>query len=150
MQRSWLIGWMMCSLAAMAFAADEPQARLEQLEEEAFQQAVALVGPSVVRIETVGGLATIGQGVTAAGTTSGLVLSEDGYIVSSAFHFASKPTSILATLADGRRFPVKLVATDRLRMVVLLKIKRPGCRRVRRHRRTSSESANGRLPSVAR
>ncbi len=59
------------------------------------------------------------------GPTTGLVVSADGYIISSAFNFVQKPASILVTLADGTRLPAKLVATDHSRMLVLLKVESP-------------------------
>jgi serine protease Do len=104
-------------------SADE---RLEALEEQAFREAAALVSPAVVRIETVGGLEEIAPGLTASGVTSGLVVSADGDIITSAFTFAGKPTSILVTLPDGRRFPARRVSTDRQRMLTLLKIDATG------------------------
>lgn len=100
----------------------QPDANLERLEERAFQEAAALIAPSLVRIDTVGGLEQLSDEVTAAGSTTGLVVSADGYLVSSAFHFASKPASILVTLADGRRLSAEQIATDRQRMVTLLKV----------------------------
>lgn len=96
--------------------------RLEQAEEQAFKQAAVVASPSIVRIDTVGGLDVVGRTLTSTAPTTGLVVEENGYIVSSAFNFLSKPASILVTLPDGRRFPAKMVATDRLRMVTLLKI----------------------------
>ena len=56
------------------------------------------------------------------GPTTGLIVSADGYIISSAFNFVARPSSILVGLADGTRTPAKLVATDHQRMLVLLKI----------------------------
>ena len=56
------------------------------------------------------------------GPTTGLIVDPEGYIVSSAFNFSNKPTSILVRLPDGTRKPAKLVATDHVRMIVLLKI----------------------------
>ncbi|MBS0203696.1 MAG: PDZ domain-containing protein [Planctomycetes bacterium] len=106
-----------------AFAAD---GKLEALEEQAFKQAAALVDPSLVRIETVGGLEQVGEVLLGTGPTSGLVVSEDGYIISSSFNFVSKPASILVTLADGRRFPARQVANDKLRLLTLLKIDAAG------------------------
>lgn len=101
-----------------ALAADELQRR----EEQAMKAAVARVAPSVVRIETVGGLERVGQVLIGTGPTTGLVVSAEGHMVSSAFNFAQKPDSILVTLNDGSRHAAKLVATDRSRMLVLLKI----------------------------
>ena len=110
-------------LMRSAFAADE---KLEALEESAFKQAAALVDPSLVRIETVGGLEQVGEVTLGTGPTSGLVVSEDGFVISSSFNFVSKPASILVTHADGRRFPAKLIASDKLKLLTLLKIEATG------------------------
>ncbi|MCH7753402.1 MAG: PDZ domain-containing protein, partial [Planctomycetes bacterium] len=58
----------------------------------------------------------------AQGPTTGLVVSADGYIVSSAFNFAQQPTSILVQLPSGEQTPAQLVAHDKNRMLVLLKV----------------------------
>ncbi len=98
---------------------------LAALEEDAIKAAVARVAPSVVRIETVGGLERVGNVLLGSGSTTGLIISADGYIVSSAFNFAQKPDSILVTLAGGARTAAKLVATDHDRKLVLLKVEPP-------------------------
>ena len=95
---------------------------LESLEPAAFASAVERVAPSVVRIETIGGLDRVGQILLGSGPTTGLVVDPDGYIVSSAFNFINQPSSILVRLPDGVRKPATLVANDRSRMLVLLKI----------------------------
>jgi serine protease Do len=87
------------------------------------QAAAAAVAESVVRIQTVGGLEQLGDVALAAGPTTGLVVSEDGLIVSSAFNFAQRPASILVTLSDGETAPAEIVATDNSRMLVLLRIR---------------------------
>ena len=121
-------------------------------EERAIKAALARVAPSVVRIETVGGLERVGQMLVGTGPTTGLVVSADGYIISSAFNFVQKPDSILVTLADGSRHAARLVATDHSRMLVLLKIdtRRPGSPCPRRCREAKCASANGRSPWAAR
>ncbi len=91
-------------------------------EQQAFRAAVGRVAPSVVRIETIGGLERIGGLLFGTGPTTGLVVAPDGYIVSSAFNFLHRPASILVQPADGVRKPARLVATDHNRMIVLLKI----------------------------
>jgi len=106
-------------LAAMPLAAAED---LDQLEEQAFRAAVARVAPSVVRIETVGGLDKVGSVLVGTGPTTGLAVGPEGWIVSSAFNFLHRPASILVQLPDGTRKPARLVATDHNRMLVLLKI----------------------------
>lgn len=103
-----------------------PSADLEAKEEQAFQQATALVAPSVVKIETVGGLDRVSGQLTASGPTTGVIVAADGLIISSAFNFAAKPEQILVTLADGRRLPAQLVATDRSRMLTLLRVDEQG------------------------
>lgn len=105
-------------IAVLTVAAED----LDLLEQRAFQAAVEKVSPSVVRIETVGGLERVGEVEFGAGPTTGLVVSEDGYIVSSAFNFVNEPSSILVQLPDGARKPAELVATDHNRKIVLLKI----------------------------
>ena len=37
------------------------------------------------------------------GPTTGLIVSEDGYVLSSAFNFINQPTSILVSLPSGKR-----------------------------------------------
>ena len=112
-----------CATTRSAFAAE---GKLEALEESAFKQAAALVDPSLVRIETVGGLEQVGEVTLGTGPTSGVVVSEDGFVISSSFNFVSKPSSILVTLADGRRFPAKLIASDKLKLLTLLKVEATG------------------------
>jgi S1-C subfamily serine protease/pimeloyl-ACP methyl ester carboxylesterase len=98
------------------------QESLDDLEDQALRDAVAAVAPSVVQIETVGGLERVGKLLVSTGPTTGLVVSEDGYILSSAFNFVQKPTSILVTLPSGKRAPAQIVARDQSRMLVLLKV----------------------------
>jgi serine protease Do len=112
-------------LAALLPAAVRGAADLDEIEKQAFRAAVDRVAPSVVRIETIGGLEQVARMLAGTGPTTGLVVSADGYIVSSAFNFANKPDSILVQLADGARKPARLVATDHNRMLVLLKIDPP-------------------------
>ena len=95
---------------------------LIELEERALQAAVAKVAPSVVRIETFGGLERVGKFIVGDGPTTGLVVSEDGYVISSAFNFVQKPDSILVTVGDGSRAAAEIVARDQSRMLVLLKV----------------------------
>ncbi len=113
-------GWAMTSTA---IAVD---GKLEALEEQAFKQAAALADPSVVRIETVGGLERLDDVLLGTGPTTGVVVSTDGFIISSSFNFVSKPASILVTLSDGRRLPARHIADDQLRFLTLLKVDADG------------------------
>ncbi len=107
---------MICTAAARA------QDNLPALEEQAMQAAAQRVAASVVRIETLGGVEQVEGTLLGSGPTTGLVVSPDGYILSSAFAFAGQPSSILATLPSGKRVSASIVARDESRMLVLLKV----------------------------
>lgn len=110
----------LCCWLSLAAA---PAADVGDLEQQAFRDAVARVAPSVVQIETLGSQSLANQRVLGNGASTGLVVGADGYIVTSAFNLAGKPTSILVRLPDGTRKSAEVVATDHHRMLVLLKIK---------------------------
>lgn len=95
---------------------------LEALEERAMKAAVSEVAPAVVRIETFGGLEKVGKALVGTGPTTGLIVHEDGYVLSSAFNFIQQPSSILVTMPDGKRASAEIVSRDRSRMLVLLKV----------------------------
>ncbi len=118
--------WLSIVLVPSVSLGQQSAVNLESLEEQAFKEASAVVAPSVVRIQTVGGLDRVGRVLTGTAATTGVVVSGDGYVISSAFNFASRPASVLVTLADGRRFPAKIIANDRSRMLTLLKIEAEG------------------------
>jgi S1-C subfamily serine protease len=86
-------------------------------EERALQQAVAQVAASVVQIEVLGGLETGNDG-----PVSGLAVSQDGYILSSAVNFPPSFTSILVSTPSGKRATATLVSHDYNRNLVLLKV----------------------------
>jgi len=97
-------------------------AQVDALEQEAFQQATALAGPSIVRIETIGGRDVVGELITGTGPTTGVVVSSDGYVITSSFNFIAQPAQILVTLPDDRRFTAEVVARDTSKMLTLLKV----------------------------
>jgi S1-C subfamily serine protease/predicted esterase len=104
-------------VGTFAFAQD-----VTEQEEAAFKAAVKQASASVVRVETFGGLEKVGQLLVGTGPTTGLVVAADGYILSSAFNFVQKPSSILVTLPNGTRKPAKIISRDNHRMLVLLKV----------------------------
>ncbi|NOZ40025.1 MAG: PDZ domain-containing protein [Planctomycetes bacterium] len=110
-------------LTLLAFSpARGTEQSLAELEQQALHDATASVANSVVQIRTVGGLDRVGKTLLSQGPTTGLIVSADGYIVSSAFNFAGHPSSILVRLADGKQRAAKLIARDKNRMLVLLKV----------------------------
>lgn len=120
-----LTRWFACLAAFACSVAASGQEDVTELEEQAFRAAVLRVAPAVVRIETIGGLEKVGNVLVGEGATTGLVVSDDGYVVSSAFNFVQQPTSILVTLPDGKRAAAQIVARDTSRMLVLLKVNTP-------------------------
>ncbi len=110
------------TLCAAGSAVAQQTGRLAVLEERALKQAAAVIAPSIVRIETVGGVERVENILAGTGPTTGVVVSEDGYIITSSFNFAAKPASILVTLADGRRFAARQIASDEVKMLTLIKI----------------------------
>src|SRR3954452_8484177 len=97
--------------------------------EKVTQAAVKKVSPGVVKIETQGGTDIVKVGPKGAqfrkalGPTTGVVVSADGYVISSAFNFINNPTTILVEVPGEKKpFIAKKVATDTSRMLTLLKI----------------------------
>ncbi|MFI4875788.1 MAG: PDZ domain-containing protein [Blastopirellula sp. JB062] len=108
----------LASLSAVSRADDD----LNTLEQKALREAVEIVAPSVIQIETVGGLEKVGDQLAGGGPCSALVVSADGYLLSSGYNFVHEPTSILASLPNGKRTAAKIVARDHSRNLVLLQI----------------------------
>lgn len=97
--------------------------------EQATIAASAKAAPSVVQINTQGGSDLVAIGPKGAhfrkslGPTTGVIVSADGYIISSAFNFINSPTTILVEIQGQKKpFIAKKVATDKARMLTLLKI----------------------------
>jgi serine protease Do len=95
---------------------------LDRLEQQAIAAAVDAAEKSVVQIRTIGGLDQLNGQALAQGPTTGLIVSADGLVVSSAFNFAQQPTSILVRLPDGTQRPARSVGRDHIRMLVLLRV----------------------------
>ena len=97
------------------------------LAAKAFRIAANKVLPSVVYIESFGGVAS-GQGGIGGirrpgdGPTTGIVVSPDGYIITSTFNFIQKPPVITVQFRDGQRRVAKLVGRDNTRRICLLKV----------------------------
>lgn len=62
----------------------------------------------------------------AQGATTGVVLSEDGWVLASRFALNFDPTTILVTLPDGKSFEARRVGEDKSRGLALLKIEATG------------------------
>src|SRR3954468_2411953 len=99
-------------MASLRFVADLPPAEEEPLD--AYSRAVVAVaervGPSVANLR--GGRG--GRGGTAEGGGSGIVVTTDGFILTSAHvvHASARPPR--ATFADGREVAARVVGADPL------------------------------------
>jgi len=101
------------------------QQDLFEEEQSAFKNAALFSAQSVVQIEAFAGQELIEQQKVPQGATTGTVIHEDGWIVTSMFYFRNQPASITVLLGDETRLPAKLVARDNNRELVLLKITPP-------------------------
>jgi serine protease Do len=95
---------------------------LLEAEQEAIRQAASFASASVVQIETFGGMELVDQQRIAVGASTGTVVGEDGWIVTSLFNLRSQPAAINVILPSGERLTAKLVARDHSREYALLKV----------------------------
>jgi serine protease Do len=76
------------------------------------------------------------------GPTTGLIISEDGFILTSAWNFDSKPQATVVTTHDGRAHAARLLGIDRAAGLALLKIDAMDLPMARfRHPKTAKEGA---------
>ncbi len=97
------------------------------LTSQAFRGAAEKVQPSLVTIESYGGVAAVqgrigGIRKQGEGNTTGIVISPDGYIVTSTFNFIQRPPVITVVTSDGKRHTAQLMGQDNIRKICLLKI----------------------------
>lgn len=123
---AWLL-LLAALLVAPLAQSDELPATGILLAPKAFRAAAEKVLPSIVRIETFGGLdaATSSNG-PGEGPTTGLVLSSDGLIVTSTFNFLKRPPIITVILPSGERKVAQLLGRDDTRKICLLKVEAAG------------------------
>ena len=103
---------------ATNFAQDADQ----QLESQ-IAKVAEMAAQSVVGIETIGGTGKVDGTKKSNGAGTGIVIDSEGYVLTAEYFLADQPTGIAATLPDGKRVPATVVAHDRSRNLVLLKIK---------------------------
>lgn len=97
------------------------------LTSKAFRSAADRVSPSLVTIESYGGVSAVqgkigGIRKQGEGNTTGIVISPDGFILTSTFNFIQRPPVISVILSSGKRHFAKLVGRDDTRKICLLKI----------------------------
>ncbi|MBK8269014.1 MAG: PDZ domain-containing protein [Planctomycetes bacterium] len=125
----WLAAWLLP--VGPVWEGPDPY-EFERARAAVVRAAVAKAAHSIVTIETIGGAQPIQErgerGPVEAGfrladgPSTGLVLSADGYIVTSSFNFAREPSIITVTLHDDRRLVATLLGRDHIRRLALLKV----------------------------
>lgn len=130
MTRRWSVA-LCCAAWLTGVGVGRPQDVNEETE-KAIKQAVARVSSSVVQIETSGGTELLGGSgpnavIKGIGPTTGVVVSPDGYIITSAFNFANKPSAVFVAIpGETERRVAKIVANDLTRMLTLIKVEATG------------------------
>jgi S1-C subfamily serine protease len=126
----WAVVPAALALVGLALVPAAAALDLDEAQEKAVKEAVRKIAPCVVKIETSGGTEVVRAGGgprglirRGTGPTSGLIVSADGFIISSAFNFANKPATIRVQLPGTKdRKVARVVATDTTRMLTLLKV----------------------------
>jgi serine protease Do len=93
----------------------------------AFRQAAARIRPCLVTIESFGGVSAVqgrigGIRKQGEGNTTGVMISPDGWIITSTFNFIQKPPIITVVTSDGQRHVATMHGRDDTRKLCLLKI----------------------------
>lgn len=92
---------------------------------DAVRKAVATVAPGVVRIRIVG-TENRGDLSVSSQVTTGVVVSERGEVLTSVLGFSGSSAGILVEDSTGNRSAARIVATDHVRKLVLLKCETEG------------------------
>lgn len=105
-----------------ALPAEEPPAAARDAALRArIQRAVDRVYPTLVRIDVVMESGGSGRMQKSRGTGSGAIISADGYIITN-HHVAGRGSRITVRLTNREELPAKLVGTDALSDLTILKI----------------------------
>ena len=123
---SWLVFLVFCGTQFLN-AQDSSPLQTMALTSKAFRQAAKRIQPSLVTIESFGGVSAVqgrigGIRKQGEGNTTGLLISRDGHIVTSTFNFIQSPPVITVITADGKRRVAKMLGRDEIRKLCILKI----------------------------
>ncbi|MEL7497469.1 MAG: trypsin-like peptidase domain-containing protein [Planctomycetota bacterium] len=104
-----------------------PEMKAMALTAKAFRKAADKIEPSLVSIESFGGVGAKqgrigGIRKQGEGNTTGVIISEDGYILTSTFNFIQNPPIVTVITNDGKKRTANLLGRDDTRKVCLLKI----------------------------
>lgn len=111
-----------CSMLLAATTTHLQAQPLADAEQQAIREAIDRASPAVVQLQIIGGTDRLDGVNLANGPSTGLILTADGYVVTSRYRFDPQPATVIALLEDGRQFASQIVATDFSRKLVLLKL----------------------------
>ena len=116
----------LCDAGSVAAQQDSPLQSLQVLP-KVFRKAEQAVRPSLVTIESFGGVSAVAGKIggirsRGEGNTTGVMISPDGYVVTSTFNFITRPPVITVVTSDGKRRVATLLGRDNIRKLCLLKI----------------------------
>jgi serine protease Do len=97
------------------------------LAQKAFRSAAAKIEPCLVTIESFGGVSAVAGRIggirnQGEGNTTGVIISSDGYVITSLFNFIQQPPVITVVTRDGKRRVARLKGRDLTRKICILKI----------------------------
>lgn len=98
------------------------------IPESAVQGIIAKVSPSIIRIRVVEASYRDGREVKEEASGSGVIISPDGYAVTN-HHVAGEAVDLIVTMSTKEELPAKLVGTDPLADIAVIKLKSPKPRR---------------------
>ena len=101
--------------------------RAMALTSRSFRSAADKIHPALVTIESYGGVGAVqgrigGIRKQGEGNTTGIMISPDGFILTSTFNFIQQPPVITVITSDGKRRFARTVGRDDTRKICLLKI----------------------------
>lgn len=117
---------LVCDVRPVTAQQDSPLQSLQVLP-KVFRKAEQAVRPSLVTIESFGGVSAVAGKIggirsRGEGNTTGVMISPDGYVVTSTFNFITRPPVITVLTSDGKRRVATLLGRDNIRKICLLKI----------------------------
>lgn len=105
-----------------AFVALSWAAPHADVQREAIERAISRVKPALVQIYVVSADYSEGRQVKNQGAGSGVIISEDGYLVSN-HHVAGRAVRLMCVMSDNEEIEAELVGTDALSDISVLKLK---------------------------
>ena len=118
---------LMTASAQQVCGQQDPAPNTLQILPKVFRQAEEAVRPALVTIESFGGVSAVAGKIggirsRGEGNTTGVMITPDGYVVTSTFNFITRPPVITVITADGKRRVATMLGRDNIRKICLLKI----------------------------